>query len=137
MKQQPFRNLCGILVGTALFLISSNLISYAGAGVQASPVRTQTVVPRAYLAFDGTGPGRLDPISRMSAVNHDNTLGALAKISVVGGLLITADRLIRSVDSAMDAPLFKRDDGSCVRLNTESNSKGLLVGLTVSRPLDF
>jgi hypothetical protein len=55
----------------------------------------------------------------------------------VGGLILTADQVMRSVDSVMDAATYRRPDGSYLRLNAEPMSKGFLVGLVMSRPLEF
>jgi len=98
-------------------------------------LRSQTIVPRAYLTLDGHAPRQVNPLTPVSVSEHDHTVQTLAGISVVGGLLLTADRFIRSMDSIKDAPLLLRDDGSCVRINAANN--GFLVGFTMSRPLDF
>jgi len=128
MKQQRFSGpICALVI---VLVTSINSSSYAGNhGVPTA--RPQTAVPRAFLALDAQSPSPLDPAMHISAANHDHTMETLARISVVGGLLLTADRLFRSVDS----PLLLRDDGSCVRINAANN--GFLVGFTMSRPLDF
>ena len=64
-------------------------------------------------------------------------MDTLGKLSVVGGVLLTADRLIRAADSMRETNLLQRADGSCFRLNTEPTAKGFMVGFTLSRPLDF
>ena len=60
-----------------------------------------------------------------------------AKISFIGGLLLTADQVMRSVDSVMEAATYRRPDGSYLRLNAEPMSRGFLLGVIMSRPIDF
>ena len=132
MKQQRF---CGVsLAVTITLLISINSTSYAG-NRPGGALRSQTIVPRAYLTLEGQALKQTNPLTPLSVSDHDHTMQTLGAISVVGGLLLTADRLIRSMDSVKDAPLLLRDDGSCVRINAANN--GFLVGFTMSRPLDF
>jgi len=141
MKQQRF---CGLSLAVLtilpfILLTSINATSYAGnhsAATHGSAMRPlTTVVPRAFLALDSQAPSHLDPNSHLSVLKHDDTMETLARISVVGGLLLTADRLVRSMDSMKDTPLLLRGDGSSIRFNAVN--KGFLVGFTVSRPLDF
>jgi hypothetical protein len=132
MKQQRFS---GVSLAVAIILlISINATSYAGSR-PGGMLRSQTIVPRAYLTLDRHAPRQVNPLTPVSVSEHDHTVQTLAGISVVGGLLLTADRFIRSMDSIKDAPLLLRDDGSCVRINAANN--GFLVGFTMSRPLDF
>jgi len=138
MKQQRFfdRRLVTQAVLAIILVTSINSMSYAGSRPVAKPKPLSTVVSRAYLSFDAKALNQLDPLIRLSPSNHDHTIETLARISVVGGFLLTANRLIQQMDSVKDAPLVLRDDGSCFRIST-AGSKGLLVGFTMSRPLDF
>ena len=139
MTQQRFYGAFCLGVVAAIVLTCSVSNSYAGN--RPGMVRSQTVVPpriivpRAYLTVDGQTLKQANPLTPLSVSEHDHTVATLARISVVGGLLITADRFIRSMDSVKDAPLLLREDGSCVRINAVNN--GFLVGFTMSRPLDF
>lgn len=139
MKQQRFYGAFAIFALVISFLSYSNSATYAGnrPGVVRSQtiVPPQSIVPRAYLALDGQALKQANPLTPLAVSSHDHTVATLARISVVGGVLITADRLIRSMDSVKDAPLLLRDDGSSFRINAVNN--GFLLGFTMSRPLDF
>ena len=140
MKQQRFYGAFWLgVVAAAVVLTYSVSNSYAGTRPGMLRSRTivtpQTIVPRAYLTLDGQASRQANPLAPLSVSSHDRTMETLARISVVGGVLLTADRLIRSMDSVKDAPLLLRDDGSCLRINAVNN--GFLVGFTMSRPLDF
>src|SRR5262245_4767749 len=125
MKQQRFCGLISVSALVTVFLTSSSVISYAGSGPRAITTRPLTTVPRAFLALDAQGPGTPDPLSHLASINRNDSVQDLAyKISFVGGLILTADRLIRAADSMRETNLFSRGDGSCVRLNTEPTSKG-------------
>jgi hypothetical protein len=65
-------------------------------------------------------------------------LGQLAfKISYVGSLILTADRVVRSVDSILDGMQVTRDDGSTLKLLMEPGTSGFDVMLRMSRPIEF
>ena len=98
-------------------------------------VPPQSIVPRAYLTVNSEALRQVNPLTPLNISSHDHTMQTLARISVVGGVLLTADRLIRSMDSVKDAPLLLGDDGSSLRISAVSN--GFLLGFTVNRPLDF
>jgi hypothetical protein len=102
------------------------------------PARNQTrdafLSPLSLSSMEGAIP-RLEGAA---SGHRASSLEAFAyKISFVSGLLLTADQVVRSVDSVMDAATYRRDDGSYLRLNAEPMSRGFLVGLVMSRPLDF
>jgi hypothetical protein len=59
------------------------------------------------------------------------------RISYFGSFLLTADRLVRSMDSVMESMQVERPDGTCLRLCAEPGSRGFEVGLRLSRPIDF
>ena len=59
------------------------------------------------------------------------------KISYVGSLLLTADHLIRSVDSVMESMEISREDGTQLRLLMEPNSRGFEVMVRLERPIGF
>jgi len=136
MTKQRFGSAIGITVLTAALLTVIAGGSYAGNGSRSSSFRTlssRSENPRAYLA-----PGSLDePHVALDPLTHFGTSSLAYKVSFVGGLLLTADRVLRSMDSVMEATSFKSRDGSCFKLNAEPYSRGFLVGLTMSRPLDF
>lgn len=93
---------------------------------------------RAFLALSPGTPGQIDPLSHLIRSKDESSLESFANsISFFGGLLLTADRVFRSVDSVMEAPLVKREDGSILRVNAEPTSRGFLLGFHLSRPLDF
>jgi hypothetical protein len=59
------------------------------------------------------------------------------KISYVSSLILTADQIVRSVDSVMDRMELTREDGSRLRLRMQPSSGGFEVMLKVSRPIEF
>ncbi|HET9234144.1 MAG TPA: hypothetical protein VFP10_08410 [Candidatus Eisenbacteria bacterium] len=101
-------------------------------------MRSLTSDSRAFLALSPGVNGQLDPLPYLMGARKESSLEAFAsRVSFVGGLLLTADRVFRSVDSVMEAPLLKREDGSILRVNAEPTSRGFLLGFHLSRPLDF
>jgi len=137
MKQQRFSGPLVTCLLASIFLSVCGSISYAGDRPGSFGPRSLSMVPRAYLAFDARSASRFDPLSHLSSASHQTTMDTLGKLSVVGGVLLTADRLIRAADSMRETNLLQRADGSCFRLNTEPTAKGFMVGFTLSRPLDF
>lgn len=136
MKQQRFSGPLVTCILASIFLSVCGSISYAGNRPGSFGARPSSTVSRAYLAFDARSASPFDPLSHLSST-HQTTVDALGKISVVGGLLLTADRIFRAADSMRETSLLQRADGSFIRLNTEPTSKGFSVGFTMSRPLDF
>jgi hypothetical protein len=59
------------------------------------------------------------------------------KISYAGAILLTADHVIRSVDSLLDSMEYTRPDGTTVHFIMEPKSKGFEVMVKMSRPLGF
>ena len=59
------------------------------------------------------------------------------KISYIGSLLLTADHLVRSVDSVMESMEVSREDGTQLRLLMEPNSRGFDVMVRLSKPIGF
>jgi hypothetical protein len=141
MKKLRFGTAIGITVLTAVLIGSASSSTYAsGRPVVDLRSLTSSGPQRAYLAPGSFAASRgpQDPMSRFDPTIHGSSLENLAyKISFVGGLLLTADRVVRSVDSVMDRTALRTQDGSCLRLNAEPCSRGFLVGFSMSRPLDF
>ncbi len=109
--------------------------------------RTSTVNPTdlsAHLApyaldFDGY---RVQPeVFRSGEARPGNDRLDLARvayrISYAGALLLTADRIVRRVDSVLDSMEYTSADGTAFRFNLEPKSKGFEVMLTLSRPIGF
>ena len=126
--------------------VSSKTAYAAGfeSGVRSSPLEAMTsprgTEGRAFLLPNTSdAPRAAEPLwPGIDPRGDENSLEALAsKISFVGGLILTADHVMRSVDSVMEAAAYRRPDGSYLRLNAEPMSRGFLVGLVMSRPLDF
>ena len=59
------------------------------------------------------------------------------KISYFSSLILTADQIVRSVDSVMDRMELTREDGARLRLRMQPGSNGFEVMLKMSRPIDF
>lgn len=138
MKQQRISTTIGAALGTIILLSLSAINSYASDTPAASSVRGLASDSRAFLAVSPGLQGQLDPLSHLTASNKESSLESFAsRVSFFGGLLLTADRVFRSVDSVMEAPLVKREDGSILRVNAEPTSRGFLLGFHLSRPLDF
>jgi hypothetical protein len=147
MYRRLARNLSIAAVVICGLTASSGGVYAAGfeSGAGSSPLEAMTAPRgtdgRAFLqpkSFDI--PRATEPLwpETRSPRDDNHSLEALAsKISFVGGLILTADHLMRSVDSVMEAAAYRRPDGSYLRLNAEPTSKGFLVGLVMSRPLEF
>ncbi len=59
------------------------------------------------------------------------------KISYAGAILLTADHVIRSVDSLLDSMEYTGRDGTSLHFVMEPKSKGFEMMLKMSRPLGF
>lgn len=59
------------------------------------------------------------------------------KISYIGSLILTADQIVRSVDSVMESMELTRQDGTNLRLLMGPESRGFEVMVRMSRPLEF
>ena len=59
------------------------------------------------------------------------------RISYIGSLLLTADHIVRSVDSVLDSMELTRQDGTQLRFQMRPNTKGFQVTLKLSRPIEF
>jgi hypothetical protein len=78
------------------------------------------------------------PVQALTAQSSRLDLGQLAfRISYIGSLILTADRVVRSVDSVLDGMEVTRDDGTRLKLLMEPGSGGFDVMLKMSRPLEF
>ena len=132
---------CAAALLGIVFLTSVATVTYAGVGSHSTRVRTvetQSLAgPRAYLALEGSpAPHPLDVLPHVGS--GSTSLESLAyKISFVGGLLLTAESVAHTVGSFRDVTAYRRPDGSCFRFNAEPSSHGFMVGLTMSRPIDF
>jgi len=87
--------------------------------------------------FGSTG-GQPDlfPVESRSGSRFDYSRLAY-KISYAGAILLTADHVIRSVDSLLDSMEYTRPDGTSLHFVMEPKSKGFEVMLKMSRPLSF
>jgi len=115
---------------------------YAGTPRQApppdlAPVTLQTAgADRAYLdpamlnSFRGFTP-------QQPRDSHEDLARLAYKISYVGTILLTADHLVRSVDSVLDSMKLTRDDGTRMVMLMEPRSRGFEVMIKLSRPIDF
>lgn len=131
---------CCALSATATSVYAGDFASGARVQPVESWMSAAPAAPRAYLKTSGTDAVPQAPglRARIAPKSEHESLEALAsKISFIGGLLLTADNVMRSVDSVMSAASYRRPDGTYLRLNAEPMSRGFLVGLTVGRPLDF
>lgn len=98
------------------------LSSTAGqAGLNVAQVTDQSAFPERNKAHD-----TLEELSRMAY-----------QISYIGSLLLTADHVVRSVDSVLDSMELTRQDGTQLRLHMRPNSDGFEVSLKLSRPIEF
>jgi hypothetical protein len=78
------------------------------------------------------------PIQALPSPESKLDLGRIAyKISYLGSLILTADRIVRSVDSVLDGMQVTCHDGTSVKLLMEPGSKGFDVMVQMSRPLEF
>ena len=59
------------------------------------------------------------------------------RISYVGAVVLTADRVVRSMDSVLDRMQYQGHDGTNLRLVMEPSRHGFDVMLKMSRPLEF
>lgn len=114
--------------------------AYAAGGPDGSrpalePLSLTGVSPaKAFLAAGNPAP--VQALPQHQAAKFD--LGQLAyKISYVGSLILTADRVVRSVDSVLDGMQVTSDDGSTLKLLMEPGTRGFDVMLRMSRPIDF
>jgi hypothetical protein len=92
--------------------------------------------PPAKAFLSAANPSPIQALPQHESSKFD--LGALAyKISYVGSLILTADRVVRSVDSVLDGMQVTRDDGTRLKLLMEPGSRGFDVMIRMSRPLEF
>jgi len=75
------------------------------------------------------------PYLNPSPARTRTTQDDLAAIAYVGSLLLTADQVVRSVDSLMESMKVEAPDGSVLRLDMWPGSKGFEMMLRVTRPL--
>jgi hypothetical protein len=59
------------------------------------------------------------------------------KISYAGAILLTADQVVRSVDSVMDKLKLEGEDGSSLRFSMRPSMSGFSVMVRLSRPIEF
>jgi hypothetical protein len=77
-------------------------------------------------------------IQRSRPRDDGEAIASLAyKLSYAGALLLTADRIWRSVDSVLDSMCLEGSGGEEMRLVCEPASRGFEVTLRVTRPIDF
>ena len=79
-------------------------------------------------------PALLEPF-RSDEVSSIEELTIIAnKIAYVGSLILTADQVIRSMDSVLNRMALTQPDGTELRLNMRPSSGGFKVMLKLSRP---
>jgi hypothetical protein len=132
-----------IVAATVVGLVVCSGITYAagpalglnpaalGAPSRRDPgIHLQSVLP---------GAAPLQAVSpQRETATPEEVIGRLAyKISYVGSVLLTADRIVRSVDSVLDSMEWTGNDGTTLRIAAEPASRGFEVGIRLSRPLDF
>jgi hypothetical protein len=95
--------------------------------------------PGIHLQAAAFAPGTLQAFApRREPATPEEVIGRLAyKISYVGSVLLTADRIVRSVDSVLDSMEWTGADGTCLRIAAEPATHGFEVGVRVSRPINF
>jgi hypothetical protein len=86
-------------------------------------------------APDARSAPYLDPSPQQGSSQRDSFASIAYKISYVGSILLTADQVVRSVDSVMDSMKLRAPDGAVVRFDMRPDSKGFEMMLRVSRPL--
>jgi hypothetical protein len=59
------------------------------------------------------------------------------KVAYIGSFILTADQVIRSMDSVMNRMAYTYDDGTVLRLKMRPSTGGFKVMLRLSRPIDF
>lgn len=69
--------------------------------------------------------------------SHEDLARLAYKISYIGSVILTADRVVRSVDSVLDSMKLTRPDGTRMSMNMEPASHGFEVMIRLSRPIDF
>lgn len=69
--------------------------------------------------------------------SHEALAHLAYKISYIGSVILTADRVVRSVDSVLDSMKLTRPDGTRMSMNMEPASHGFEVMIKLSRPIDF
>jgi len=129
----------------ALGLTSLFSVGYAsGPAVSSGPSLrlslSSTTPPNQAILQDLQGPGTpqapyLEPRQVRPRSTQDAIAALAYKISYVGSILLTADQVVRSVDSVMDSMKLQTADGSMLRLQMRPESKGFEMMLRLSRPL--
>jgi len=76
------------------------------------------------------------PLLRRTENRKSSVEAFAARASVAGVLLLTADQIVRSMDSVIETMQLRREDGTCLRLDT-SGARGLGMMVEISCPLDF
>ena len=72
------------------------------------------------------------------AVGHEiDVMKVIYRISYVGAVVLTADRVVRSVDSVLDRMHYDCEDGTSLRFVMEPKHRGFDVMLKMTRPLEF
>ncbi len=80
-------------------------------------------------ALRGEAPNRAD--------SDLDIMQVVYRLSYVGAVVLTADRVVRSVDSVLDRMQINCTDGTNVRFTMEPGRRGFDVMVKVSRPLEF
>ena len=59
------------------------------------------------------------------------------RISYLGTILLTADRVVKSVNSMLDRMEYTASDGTCFRFSMEPRPRGFEVAVKMTHPLHF
>lgn len=82
-------------------------------------------------------PNLLEPFHSDEDTSIEDLTIIANKIAYVGSLILTADQVIRSMDSVLNRMTLTHPDGTELRLNMRPSSGGFKVMLRLSRPIDF
>lgn len=131
----------------ATFLGVSCCAAAAYAGTPRAEVWTQpssafllsgTASAQSFLSEAPTlSPNLLEPFRSDEASSLEDLTIIANKIAYVGSLILTADQVIRSMDSVLNRMTLTQPDGTELRLNMRPSSGGFKVMLRLSRPIDF
>ncbi|NNF05729.1 MAG: hypothetical protein HKN21_03120 [Candidatus Eisenbacteria bacterium] len=81
-------------------------------------------------------PAPVAPIFEAREQKSKTSIQSVAQsISFAGALILTADHLVRSVDSVLENMRIEREDGTCLWLDVSTDPKKVGVMLQISCPL--
>ena len=79
----------------------------------------------------------IEPFQASESSGLEDLTRVANSIAYVGTLILTADQVIRSMDSVLNRMALTQPDGTELRLNMRPSSGGFKVMLKLSRPIDF